>query len=72
MMCFVMQVYKLVFSCLYIDLCYLFKTAQDFGGPRKEFFRLALLEIKEKYFDEGLRDLLFADYEMVGKVFGKV
>ena len=28
--------------------------AQDSGGPRKEFFRLVLKEIKEKLFDSGL------------------
>ncbi|KAJ8313279.1 hypothetical protein KUTeg_009168 [Tegillarca granosa] len=38
-------------------------VAVDYGGPRKEFFRLILMEIKEKYFDNGLRDLLFQDYK---------
>ena len=28
--------------------------AQDFGGPRKEFFRLVVKEIKEQLFDNGL------------------
>ncbi|KAL5019444.1 hypothetical protein ScPMuIL_002336 [Solemya velum] len=45
------------------------ETAVDLGGPRKEFFVLILRAIKEKYFDQGLRDLLCADYEFVGKVF---
>ncbi|XP_061170625.1 uncharacterized protein LOC133180021 [Saccostrea echinata] len=43
------------------------ETAVDYGGPRKEFFRLILQAIKEKYFDSGLRELLYEDYEVVGK-----
>ncbi|KAK3593468.1 hypothetical protein CHS0354_036992 [Potamilus streckersoni] len=46
------------------------EVAADYGGPRKEFFRLILREIKEKYFDNGLRELLASDYETIGKVFG--
>ena len=42
------------------------EVAHDNGGPRKEFFRLCLREIKEKYFDSGLRNLLADDYEKVG------
>ncbi|XP_056003517.1 uncharacterized protein LOC125657381 [Ostrea edulis] len=45
------------------------ETAVDYGGPRKEFFRLVLQAIKEKYFDSGLRELLHEDYEVVGKTF---
>lgn len=45
--------------------------AEDLGGPRKEFFRIALTLIKEKYFDFGLRELLADDYVTVGKIFGK-
>ncbi|KAK3085561.1 hypothetical protein FSP39_005363 [Pinctada imbricata] len=52
-----------------LDVQFYNETAVDFGGPRKEFFRLILAAIKEKYFDNGLRELLFADYEMVGKIF---
>ena len=33
---------------------------------------MIMMEIKEKYFDNGLRDLLFSDYEAVGKAFGKM
>ena len=47
----------------------LFQTAEDFGGPRKDFFRLILSEIKEKYFDVGLRELLSEDYRIVGIIF---
>ncbi|KAL5008215.1 hypothetical protein ScPMuIL_013796 [Solemya velum] len=45
------------------------ETALDFGGPRKEFFRIILREIKDIYFDKGLRHLLWEDYEVVGKIF---
>ncbi|KAL3841723.1 hypothetical protein ACJMK2_019829 [Sinanodonta woodiana] len=45
------------------------EVAADYGGPRKEFFRLILREIKENYFDNGLRELLASDYETIGKVF---
>ena len=30
--------------------------AWDFGGPRNEFFRLVLKEIKEKLVDNGLTE----------------
>ena len=46
------------------------QQAQDYGGPRKEFFRLVLLEIKEKYFDNGLRELLAEEYTSVGTIMG--
>ena len=59
----------LVFHLL--SFVYLPQVAADYGGPRKEFFRLIMIEIKEKYFDHGLRELLAPDYETVGKVFGK-
>ncbi|XP_061188056.1 uncharacterized protein LOC133196140 [Saccostrea echinata] len=44
------------------------EIAADFGGPRKEFFQLALLEIREKYFDHGLREHIAEDYLLVGKI----
>ena len=43
---------------------------RDYGGPRKEFFRLMLIEIKEKYFDGGLREDLAEKYKIVGIVMG--
>ena len=46
------------------------KGAVDYGGPRKDFFRLTLIEIKQKYFDNGRRDLLADDYLFVGRLFG--
>uniref|UniRef100_A0A8W8J7A0 HECT domain-containing protein n=1 Tax=Magallana gigas TaxID=29159 RepID=A0A8W8J7A0_MAGGI len=44
------------------------ETAEDLGGPRKEFFQLVLSEIKRKYFDSGLREHLAKDYLTVGKI----
>ncbi|KAK3087861.1 hypothetical protein FSP39_011629, partial [Pinctada imbricata] len=45
------------------------QVAVDNGGPRKEFFRLCMQEIKEKYFDNGLRELISDQYIFVGKLF---
>ncbi|KAH3805256.1 hypothetical protein DPMN_133553 [Dreissena polymorpha] len=45
--------------------------AVDFGGPRKEFFQFVLAAIKEKYFDNGLREHLIEDYLTIGKLLGK-
>lgn len=45
--------------------------AEDFGGPRKEFFRMALFEIKKKYFHQGIREHLSEDYFMVGLIMGR-
>ena len=59
---------KLLFKCTNLS----FQEAVDLGGPRKEFFRLIMIEIKEKYFDNGLRDLLSNDYKTVGVIFGKL
>lgn len=44
------------------------QCASDQGGPRKEFFRLVLSAVKEKYFDKGLREHLAKDYVTVGKL----
>lgn len=41
----------------------------DLGGPRKEFFALALREMKEKYFNPTRE--WSQDYETVGKIMGK-
>ena len=42
----------------------------DLGGPRKEWIRLVLKEIKAKYFDLGLRALMSKEYYYVGQIFG--
>ena len=44
------------------------EIAGDLGGPRREFFRLCLREIKEYYFDNSLCTLLADEYEQVGKI----
>ncbi|XP_069109504.1 uncharacterized protein [Argopecten irradians] len=46
------------------------ESVSDLGGPRKEFFRLVLMAIKEKYFDHDLRSVLSEDYLTVGKILG--
>ena len=45
------------------------QTAEDYGGPRKEFFSLILPMLFEKYF-EPMKPHLEEDYETVGKIFG--
>ena len=40
----------------------------DSGGPRREFFRLCLHEIKAKYFDRGIQEHLANDYIVVGTI----
>ena len=63
-----------VFICLfYGNLIYGFnQAAEDHGGPRKEFFRLVLNEIKNEInvFDKGLRTLLSEKYKPIGILLG--
>ena len=42
--------------------------AQDNAGPRREFFRICLQEIKSTYFDTGLKEHLADDYNTVGLI----
>ncbi|CAC5359836.1 unnamed protein product [Mytilus coruscus] len=44
------------------------ETASDYGGPRKEFFRLVLNAVYKKYFEKGLRSYMADDYTTVGKI----
>ena len=44
------------------------ECAEDYGGPRKEFFRLCLQDIKATYFDNGLKDHLADDYSTIGLI----
>ena len=53
---------------LTLEISFYGEKARDAGGPRKEFFRLCLKEIKEKYFENGLRELLAEEYEYVGVI----
>ena len=48
----------------------LLQETQDYGGPRKEFFRLILKEIKEAFFDNGFRALFKEKYVTVGVLLG--
>ncbi|XP_060563269.1 uncharacterized protein LOC132722745 [Ruditapes philippinarum] len=44
------------------------ENAEDYGGPRKEFFSLILPELKAKYF-EPVRDWIsLSEYETAGKI----
>ena len=45
------------------------ETVRDYSGPRKEFFRLCLQEIKEKYFVHDLRGEMVDDYNIIGVIF---
>lgn len=46
------------------------EDANDYGGPRKEFFRLMLIAIKERYFDGGMRPDVVDDYLKCGVIMG--
>lgn len=46
------------------------EEAQDYGGPRKEFFSLVLNGIKSNYFDKGLREHMLHDYKTIGIILG--
>ena len=65
--------------CAYVIILSLFITyilllnnlvCRNYGGPRKEFFRLVLRAIKEKFFDNGLKNHLAEDYVIVGTIMG--
>ena len=43
---------------LTLEVSFYGEAANDAGGPRKEFFRLCLKEIKDKYFGNVLNDLI--------------
>ena len=53
---------------LTLEVSFYGEAANDAGGPRKEFFRLCLKEIKDKYFGNGLNDLIAEEYEFVGMI----
>ena len=44
------------------------QKAQDFGGPRKEFLTLIMRAIKQKYFDDGIKEHLASDYLTAGTI----
>lgn len=49
-----------------LEVHFMGEGAQDFGGPRKEFFGLILTEIEEKLFDNGLIEDFAEDYYTSG------
>lgn len=51
-----------------LEVSFYGESAQDYGGPRREFFRICLQEIKAKYFDNGFREHLADDYTTVGLI----
>ena len=53
-----------------LEVNFMGEGAQDFGGPRKEFFRLVLKEIKEQLFDNGLIEDFAERYHTSGIIMG--
>ena len=53
-----------------LEVNFIGEAAQDYGGPCKEFFRLMLIQIKERYFEGGLRPDLSEHYTKCGIVMG--
>lgn len=53
-----------------LEVNFMGEGAQDLGGPRKEFFRLVLKEIKEKLFDSGLIEDFAECYYTSGIIMG--
>lgn len=53
---------------LTLEVSFYGENAYDAGGPRKEFFRLCLREIQQRFFDNGLRELMAAEYESIGTI----
>ena len=55
---------------LTFEVDFMGELAKDSGGPRKEWIRLMNARIKEKYFENGLREMLESDYYHVGIMVG--
>jgi hypothetical protein len=57
---------------LYADFSHIFDllASPRLWGSSKGVFRLILQEVKEKYFDNGLRDLLAEEYVTIGIIMG--
>ncbi len=53
---------------LTLQVAFYGEVATDMGGPRREFFRLCMQEIKTKYFDNGYKEHLADDYVVVGLI----
>ena len=52
--------------------CLYSQVAEDYGGPRKEFFSICLKAIKERYFDDGFVDHKAEVYHTIGVIMGKL
>jgi len=53
---------------LTLEVCFYGEGTVDAGGLRREFFRLCLQQIKNDYFDNGLKEHLSDDYYFAGIV----
>ena len=53
---------------LTIEVSFYGERAQDYGGPRREFFATIIKEIYAKYFEKGWREHLANEYEVVGLI----
>ena len=53
---------------LSLEVSFYGENAQDAGGPRREFFRLCLKQMMEKYFANGLKEHISEDYKTVGLI----
>ena len=57
---------RTVSSAVTFEVDFMEEKVRDFGGPRKEWIRHMNFAIKEKYFDQGLREHISDDYFCVG------
>ena len=48
--------------CITFEVYFMGEMAKDYGGPRKKWIRLVNSAVKNKYFENGLRELLADDY----------
>lgn len=55
-----------------IEVDFMGEVVRDYGGLWKEWICLMNFVMKEKYFDNGLRELFFEDYYYVGVMMGIV
>lgn len=47
------------------------QIAEDYGGPKKEFFVHLIRQVKVKFFDDGLIEYLEEDYFEIDLLLGK-
>lgn len=62
------EIEPLIDPRLTLQVSFYGEVATDMGGPRREFFRLCMQEIKTKYFDNGFKEPLADDYTVVGLI----